>query len=241
MKNLQTTLLKILLLSLLSFSALGQANDETLAKADSLFRQKQFTQSFQLYQQLLSAKVYSPAMLLKMAFIQEGSNEIGLCLYYLTLYLQQTDDHQAITKINELATRYHLEGYTSDESISIAFFVSKYAQQLKMVTTSVCVLLLAILYYQKRKNQRPIFAALLFILFAGSSLFFANSSIEKSGIIKTDQTYLMTGPSAASSVWRIVKDGHKVVVTGEKDVWLRIKWNEKEVYIKKSSVLPLSI
>ena len=56
-----------------AYSYAQRAEDEIL-QADSLFRAKQYTQSLSIYQSLLNKNSYSNAMLLKMAYIQEGLN-----------------------------------------------------------------------------------------------------------------------------------------------------------------------
>ncbi|MBK7650109.1 MAG: hypothetical protein IPJ20_04215 [Flammeovirgaceae bacterium] len=49
---------------------------------------------------------YTPAMLLKMAYIQEGLGRISQSIYYLQLYYKATNDEQALSKIEELATKH---------------------------------------------------------------------------------------------------------------------------------------
>ena len=53
--------------------ALGQQENPDLTLPDSLFQAKRYTQSFDLYHEILfSYKKASPGMLLKMAYIKEG-------------------------------------------------------------------------------------------------------------------------------------------------------------------------
>ncbi|MBL7877228.1 MAG: hypothetical protein JNL53_16305, partial [Cyclobacteriaceae bacterium] len=71
MKKIQTRILKILLISGVLFSG-GPAQAEhpvQLTQGDSLFAKKQYTQSFDLYKVLYESGRYTPAMLLKMAYI----------------------------------------------------------------------------------------------------------------------------------------------------------------------------
>src|SRR6478735_4065061 len=115
MKNKQTGVSKILFISatllLIGFHCHAQ---NSLSKADSLFKAKHYTESLELYQHYYQSGNYSPAMLLKMAYIQEGLGKISQSIYYLQLYYQASADEQALRKIEELAAKNKLEGYTSD-------------------------------------------------------------------------------------------------------------------------------
>src|SRR5690348_1763124 len=103
MKNLQTWFLKFVITSSFFFFCLVTvAQAQKIKQADSLFQAKQYTQSLALYQSVFNEKKYSPAMLLKMAYIQEGLGKIGQTLYYLRLYYLASDDEQALHKMEEL-------------------------------------------------------------------------------------------------------------------------------------------
>src|SRR5690349_20074349 len=79
--------------------AWAQSNNSPLLQhADSLFQQKRYTQSFEIYNKLFQSRQYSPAMLLKMAYVQEGLNRISQSAYYLNLYYLATQDESALTK-----------------------------------------------------------------------------------------------------------------------------------------------
>jgi hypothetical protein len=65
----------------------GQMPEERLQRADSLFEQREYTEAFSLYNTLLATdRVCSPAMLMKMAYIQEGLGDYSEALYYLNQY-----------------------------------------------------------------------------------------------------------------------------------------------------------
>src|SRR5688572_16230256 len=109
MKYMQRGFLKILgptfLLVFSLQSSFAQVSSHRLKTADSLFATKLYTQSFEHYEEILLQKQYTPAMLLKMAFIQEGLNHIGRALYYLNLYYLATKDKTTLDKIQELANK----------------------------------------------------------------------------------------------------------------------------------------
>src|SRR3989337_2464064 len=115
MKIIQRPYLKFLVvsivLSLSTFQSSAQISGYRLKTADSLFQAKRYTQSLEHYEEILRQKQYSPAMLLKMAYVYEGLNQIGSAMYYLNLYYIATSDKSVLDKMDELATKYDLEGY----------------------------------------------------------------------------------------------------------------------------------
>jgi uncharacterized protein YgiM (DUF1202 family) len=47
----------------------------------------------------------------------------------------------------------------------------------------------------------------------------------------------MSGPSAGANVVTLINEGHKLKITGKKDVWLKVEWLDKEAYVKENQVL----
>jgi len=244
MKKLQGTFLNIVLAGLLIGGPVSSmAASGPLARADSLFHLKQYTQSWELYDALFQNHHYSASMLLKMAFIQEGLGHLGQSMYYLNLYYLATHDPQALVKIEEMARRNRLEGYSDSDAARLWTILKENHVQLLTALVSICVFLFALLYYQKvKQKKRPtvtlvvltLFLALLFI-----QTYFLQYKTE--GIIASGSTYLMAGPSAGSSVIAIVGEGHRLEILGKKDVWLKVKWLDSEVYVKEGALLPVSL
>lgn len=214
-----------------------------LVRADSLFTQKRYIQSLELYQKLFETHRYTPAMLLRMAYVEEGLNNISRAAYYLNLYYLATQDQDVLKKLEELATKNRLEGFTTDETDR---FISFYLTHRKLITYGLLALAsilgaIAILHRLKFKN-RPVgeFIALtcVTVLFV---LHISQQALWEKAIISKNNTYLMNGPSAGASVVSIVRDGHRVEVLGKKDVWTRIKLGESEGYVRTSSLLPVKL
>src|SRR6188768_2506509 len=99
----------------------GQISTHRLRLADSLFLAKRYTQSMELYRSVFAQHEYSPAMLLRMAYIEEGLNQTGQALYYLNLYYEATRDKAVLEKMEEVATKYNLEGYRQTDAM-LAFY-----------------------------------------------------------------------------------------------------------------------
>ncbi len=45
---------------------------------------------------------------------------------------------------------------------------------------------------------------------------------------------LLVGPSSGANVAEIIGKGHRVEIVGKKDVWVKIYWNDRPLYIRES-------
>jgi len=245
---MQNSVLKFLIVLVLMVGICPTArsqsdNNPLLQRADSLFQQKRYTQSFEIYNTLFKSQRYSPAMLLKMAYIQEGLNRISQSAYYLNLYYLATQDQGALTKLEELADKYRLEGYTPSQMDRVFTIYNQYRELITLGLISVFIFLLILLGILRFKlHERPyaVWGALVVL----SILFLVHLNFGEGyakAIIANNNTYLMDGPSAGSSVISVVRDGHRVQVIGKKDVWMKVQWGDREAYIKESNLLPVKL
>ncbi len=75
---------------------------------------------------------------------------------------------------------------------------------------------------------------LLAILAINNQLF-----IKTKGIVKQDQSLLMSGPSAASEPIELIGQGNKVTILESNDLWSKIEWQEQEAYIRNKNIRKL--
>ena len=221
----------------------AQTSGYRLQTADSLFQAKRYTQSLEHYEEILQQRQYTPAMLLKMAYINEGLNNIGSAMYYLNLYSMATDDEAVTAKMDELAEKYDLEGYeTTDTDRFWTFYLDNHLN-LSLALAAIVILLMALMYRTRtRMHQRPVgsavaVAALALLLFFHQQY----ADARHRGITAQPSTYLMAGPSAGASVLEVVGDGHRVEVIGKKDVWLKIRWDDEIAYVKQDALRPVRL
>jgi hypothetical protein len=213
-----------------------------LKMADSLFVKKQYTQSLELYQQIFDRGSFTPAMLLRMAFIEEGLGKTSRSLFYLTIYYNYTRDEQALLKMEDVATRDNLTGYEISGNEKFIALLEEYRPQITMLLAAISVLLFSLVFVF-RKNKHHAFAPfVLMIIFLLSLGVFVNIDLHKRwGIISDSQVYLMSGPSPGSKVVAIVSDGHRLAINGKQDVWTRVQWGEGNVYVKENQVLEVKL
>ena len=240
---------KKLILVLFIFFSLpisGQSQDRSplLEKADSLFSRQQFTQSFEIYDSLYATqKLASPAMLLKMAYIKEGLNDISSAQYFLNEYYLTTKNEQALQKMEDLADANDLSGYQHND---ITFFFSLYYQHYNWLVLGVialCLIILGLVFYQKlRLGITPWFNSFLLLLLLAGLFVLVNFGRDYNrGVIIKNNTYIMAAPSSGADLIDVITKGHKVVVEGKEDVWFKIEWAGEDAYIKAKNVKLLTI
>lgn len=248
---MQSRVLKIVKLSLflLLFTVVSQAqsNNPMIMRADSLFQQKRYIQSLELYQKLFDDHRYTPAMLLRMAYVEEGLNNISRSVYYLNLYYLATQDEDALIKLEEMGAKHKLAGYETEQTDGMRSFYLTHLNLITGVLLFALVLAVAVGVTQRFMfKSKPVgeFVAVCII----AALFIAHltqQSLWAKAIIAKNNTYLMTGPSAGASVKSIMRDGHRVEVMGTKDVWTKIRISGNEVstegYVRSSSLLPVKL
>ena len=221
---------------------IAQVSSFRLQQADSLFENKRYTQAFEQYQAILSNKEYSPAMLLKMAYIQEGLNQPGSALYYLNLYHLVSNDKAVVQKMEELAQKHNLDGYKSTDLDRVMLIYKDYRAQITLGLGAIMIFVLSLSFYFKVRKKESIVG--LFVTATAIAIaFFTHLNFGErldTGIIMQPNTYIMSGPSAGASVVSIAREGHRVEVIGKKDVWLKIIWNGEYAYIKQEHLLPIS-
>lgn len=220
----------------------GQSLTYHLTKADSLFAQKRYTQSLDLYRSIYNQQQYTPSMFLKMAYIEEGLDHLAPALYYLNLYYLASRDERVIPKIKELADKNRLEGYVFSDRERFLSAYREYAIHLTVALMGTAVFLLSLVLFLRARKKKAygVWAALLIIL----AVMFIHINLpvqDRAAIVSSGNTYLMSGPSAGSSVVQIIGEGHCVTVIGQKDIWVQIRWKNKDAFIKKDSLLFLSL
>jgi hypothetical protein len=210
-----------------------------LSKADSLFQLKKYTQSLELYAALFNQQHYSQAMLLRMAFIEEGLSRYADAIYYLNLYYNRTFDEAAMAKIKELASANNFSGYEQTDMDKMALAWRRYGHLVTLVLTSIAFLLtlLLLIMAKEKVRRKSIWLAQSSVLLL--LLIHLNYPFEKEAIILNDTAYLMSGPSAGASVVAEISEGHRVKVLGKEDVWVKIKWKNRSVFVRESNVKSL--
>ncbi|EON75734.1 hypothetical protein ADIS_3766 [Lunatimonas lonarensis] len=216
----------------LFYSPVIQGAVLTLEKADSLFLTKQYKEALVIYEHLLYEEAsYSPAMLLKMAFISEGMGDFGKATKYLSKYYDNNPNPKVITKIKSLTSQGTLYGYdVSDREKFFKFLIDVQAElTVLFVFFAVLMLIFALIFRQKKA---VFYAPTMVFLLLG---FLSNNFLRapEMGIITGSPTLVMDSPTAAGNLIRKVDVGHRVRIEASVDSWYEVTWNNRKAYIRK--------
>ncbi len=221
----------------------GQVYRDELKKADSLFKEKKYTESYRIYQHILEeGNAASPAMLLKMAFIREGLGDYSHALYYLNLYYLQTHNKRALNKMEDIAETYNLSGYQyTDLEFFLNIFYRYYILIILALGSTGIFLLSYIVYKRKRLKEKPGYSFFYLILVVMAMFAAVNyGKSYRKGIIVQPGTYVMQGPSAGSELLTVAGQGHRLKILGKEDVWVKVKWNDQEAFIKEDNIVQVT-
>ena len=232
--------IQVLLLFLFSISMVQAMEEKNLLlQADSLYQKKKFSEAQKLYLKLYQQGFSSPATLLKMAFVNEGLGQTANALFFLSAYYKQTEDPKTYDKIQVLANALNLSGYEQTDFNRLIIWLSNRVDLTILLITSACLVsMLLMLYCRKRNMINGKMVAGFFSLFFLLALFLTTNFVEHPAqAVIARQTYFMNGPSAGANFLGMINDGNQVALAGEHDVWMKIKWNEKEGFVKKADLL----
>lgn len=224
----------IILFSLFLQSIHCQANDLQLAKGDSLFNSKDYQEALLVYESILDVdQSFSPAMLLKMAFISEGMGDYSKAILYLSIYNENDPNPQVPAKIKELTNQGALTGYSISDS---EHFLGILRDNRQLITSTLALLLIISLILLVIKGFQPGYYATSLVLVG--IVFISNNYLQKpqAAVVTGDVSLVMAQPSSGGDLVRKVGPGHRVVIKSSVDIWYEIEWGEKLAYIRKNQV-----
>ncbi len=230
----------IIFFSLILQSINCQADIVKLQKADSLFNTKNYQEALEVYEDILQNEAsYSPAMLLKMAFISEGKGDYGKGSFYLAKYYDVNPNPRVITKIKTLTEQSDLVGYNLSDRDRFWKFLTELQVEITAVFAALLFISLIFLgvYSEKADNPKYYIPSAIFIIL----VFVANNFLNDphTAIVTGTPTLIMDSPTAGGNLVASVDPGHRVVIKSSKDIWYEVQWGEKRAYVKKENVTNL--
>ncbi len=212
------------------------AADDRLSVADSLFEKQKFTEAKEVYESYFQKQLATPAMLLKMAYIEDATGSYEQALFYLHLYYKKSGDRLAVGKIEELAKANDLSGYSYNDFDYFEAIYANYKIQILFSFFAIVLLLFAYLLKKLRNGEKPVAAFMIQLVFMVFLLILVNFKTTQRAIIVKDYSLLKSGPSAGAPSLELVSKGHQVTVLEQAEVWSKIRWVGKEVYIRSSRI-----
>ncbi|MFC5271906.1 tetratricopeptide repeat protein [Adhaeribacter terreus] len=230
---------------LLSFSqpVYSQKFTPQLQAADSLYKKKQYLKSLELYQDILqNGEEYTPQMLLKMAYMEEALHRYERSMYYLNLYYNRHPSRTVLRKMEEVAQTHGLTGYQYRDIDFFRTQFKKYYMKILELMLIVAVATVTIMFLKRQKDffRKPAFQ-ISFMFYLAFLFYYINFlTFRREGITQTRQAALMAQPSAGAKWLVNFAPGNRLFITGETDIWYKVKWNNKSAFIRKKNlqVLP---
>ncbi|MGX5854441.1 hypothetical protein ACWKW6_12385 [Dyadobacter jiangsuensis] len=207
--------------------------------ADSLFAIARYPEAQILYKKNFSlTEKNSQALLLKLAFLAEKTNNYTDCLFFLSkLALVQPSRH-LFEKMDKLAKEQNLSGYEFDDYNYFIIFYRKYGDYIPILLLTLGTYIVVIMVTKTRRKE-PILQIhkVSIIVYLLALLGILNvPSLYQTCIIVNENTFLRDEPSSAAGVVDRVGKGHKLTIIGSVDHWDRVIWNNRIVYIRKSDL-----
>jgi tetratricopeptide (TPR) repeat protein len=218
----------------------GQTAEALLQQADTLFRARRYAESLRTYEQILQGSGQAtPAMLLRMAFIEEGLGRYTEALYYLNLYYRRHPRQAVAVKMEDIAARHNLAGYQFSDLDFFFIWYDRYYDYLMGGLLLLSLLLLALAARKKMKGRFVLIrhgVGLIFILLLNVALLNLHSDAAQA-IVHHDGAYLMNAPSAGARLVHIVPKGNRLDISDRQDIWLKTEWNGRPAYVRHHQVL----
>ena len=221
---------------LFSQPILAQKDTGALQKADSLFAADSVEAAYPLYRQVLRGQqAYSPRMLLRMAYVQEGLGHYPAALYYLSLVQSHQPRRATWSKMANLAQRYRLTGYPDTWRQQLRIMFQRYYYRLLQAALLIAVVAGTILWVRRRKRQGWWVAYTVYVL--GTAAFLNLLRPERSGLVARSRAALMAGPSPGATWLTTAAAGDRLVILDRQDIWFRVRWQGKDAYIRQHDLL----
>jgi hypothetical protein len=215
---------------------------ELFAKADKLFEEKKYSESYTLYFDLFKKhNIYSPQSLLKMSFIKEAWGDNVEAVYFLNFFYEKYPEKKVFNKMKELADKEKFEGYQYSD---FEFFTNLYRNYHDEVLFSIMGLMfiyfLAVItnkiFIKGISNSSPIFYIIITV-FVFFMLNFGEKYVNPpKAVVVKDKAIVMNGPSAGAKNVGTIPKGNRVIIRDEIDIWAKIKMGDSLYFIRKSNL-----
>lgn len=217
-------------------TAYSQAFTNDLLRADSLFENRSYKEAMEIYVPNYQNGLFSPAMLLKMAFIAEGMGDKEQATLYLGKYYDLNPNPQIIEKIKNLTGQTSLSGYEVSDKDRFVLFLVEYKETILLILSGLLLISLGMTIWTKWKNNTSTsyWPAITLIIV----IFLVNNFLvePRSGLVTHSPSYIVSKPTAGGEMLEMIEPGHRLKIRSSKDIWYEIEWKNRVAYIRKDQV-----
>lgn len=234
---------KIIFFLILNLSFLqltkSQSNIEEIKIADSLYKAENFSASELIYERnIKNFKNPSTVLFLKLASIKEKKGDFLKSMYYLNKAYELSPSEKILAKLNGIATLHELKGYELSDFNFLILFYKQYSGFLLTLLLILGIYIFVILFIKKYKSTlTPLNQKVFLVVYLlGVGLLLNLPDKYHQGIINHDGVLLRSEPSSAAPIETRIDKGNRLNVLGGNDIWKRVIWNEKFLYLKESDI-----
>ncbi len=241
---MQASLNKYLILGVFLIAFIAQkrvvsAQQTNTHLADSLFTIGRYTEAKKIYARIFeNVEKYNPNLLLKLSFLSEKANEPAESLYYLSLLSQKQPSIALLEKISSIAIANGLEGYEFNDFSYFLVFYRRYGGYIPILLLTLGLYVVSVMFIKHRNGEmiykRHKWAVVIYLVALLALLNVPNNY--KTAVVRKDVTYIREYPSAASPLVHSLRKGNKLMILGERDLWNRVIWDGKIVFVRKSDL-----
>ena len=218
-------------------SAAEKNTRHTVRRADSLFVAGQFAAAVPLFRAVVwRQRQVSPQLLLKLAYAQQRQGHEAAALLYLSLAQARQPRLDTWHQLVGLATRLRLVGYPSTWQQEVRVRASGYYYPGLQGLLLLAVLGAVGLGLRRRRVRRG--AWLLYGGFLGVvALYLHLLRPDTAGLVVRPGAALMAGPGAGAAWLSTAAVGDRLQVLGREDIWCRVRWQQRTVFIRDADLL----
>jgi hypothetical protein len=224
--------------SSLSYSARPEKKiTERLLRADSLFNAGQYGPASQLYHaQVWQERQASPQLLLRLAYAQQQLGRPAATLLYLSMAQARQPRLSTWRQLVALATRQRLVGYPATWQQELRVRWQRYYYPGLQALLAGAVVALVFVLLRRRTARRAWWAGLAgYALLTGLYLELLRPA--PAALVARSGAALMAGPGAGAPWLSTATVGDRLLVIGQEDIWCRVRWQEREAFIRAADVL----
>ena len=178
----------------------------------------------------------SPALLLKMAYIQQQLGHYPATLLYLSLAQARQPRVGTWRQLATLAAQHRLVGYPATWQQELRVQAQRYyytgLQALLGVTIVAAVWLLW------RRGPRGAWVGYAaYVGVVGAYLHYLHP--QPTGLVARPGAALMAGPGAGAAWLSTAALGDRLPVLGRQDIWYRVQWQQRVAFVREADLLVL--
>lgn len=208
----------------------------TQRQADSLFAAGQFAPATALYKaQVWRVGQVSPQLLLRLAYAQQQLGRPAAALLYLSMAQARQPRLSTWRQLVALAQRQRLVGYPATWQQELRVQWQRYYYPGLQALLAGAVVGVVLLGWRRRRAGPGWWAGLAgYALFTGAYLLLRPAP---AALVARSGAALMAGPAAGAPWLSTATVGDRLLVLGRQDIWCRVRWQEREAYIRAADVL----